>query len=58
MSSFDKIRQLYHPLQVVVKKSDDNVIYEEFLPYVRLQPFIYCYWQHTTKPYQMTERIQ
>lgn len=44
------IRQLYKPVQPTVKQSADNVNYSEFLPELRLQNFIYCYWQlKTTK---------
>ncbi|MBK9046050.1 MAG: AraC family transcriptional regulator [Bacteroidetes bacterium] len=45
------IRQLYKPVQPTVKQSADNVTYAEFLPEIRLQDFIYCYWQlKTSKP--------
>ena len=43
-----KIRNLYKPVQPTVKQSADNVIYTEFLPDTKLQPFIYCYWQLKT----------
>lgn len=44
------IRQLYKPIQPTVKQSADNVTYSEFLPDIRLQSYIYCYWQlKTTK---------
>lgn len=42
------IRQLYKPIQPTVKQSADNVTYSEFLPDVKLQDFIYCYWQLKT----------
>ena len=42
------IRQLYTPIQPTVKQSADNVTYSEFLPDLRLQDFIYCYWQLKT----------
>ncbi len=42
------IRQLYTPIQPAVKKTADKVTYSEFLPDVRLQNFIYCYWQLKT----------
>ena len=42
------IRQLYKPVQPTVKQSADNVTYSEFLPDIRLQDFIYCYWQLKT----------
>lgn len=42
------IRQLYTPIQPTVKQSVENVIYCEFLPDLKLQPFIYCYWELKT----------
>jgi AraC-like DNA-binding protein len=42
------IRQLYKPVQPTVKQSAENVSYLEFLPDLRLQDFIYCYWQLKT----------
>ena len=42
------IRALYNPIQPTVKQSADNVSYFEFLPEIKLQPFIYCYWQLKT----------
>ncbi|HMR82550.1 MAG TPA: helix-turn-helix domain-containing protein [Niabella sp.] len=51
-----QIRNLYNPVQPTVKASADNVTYVEFLPDIRLQPFIYCYWQlKTTQP--LTEQF-
>lgn len=51
MNTFADIRQLYNPIQPTVQQSADNVTYTEFLPDVRLQDFIYCYWElKTTKP--------
>jgi len=45
------IRQLYLPVQPTIRQSADNVSYQEFLPELQLQPFIYCYWQlKTTQP--------
>lgn len=41
------IRQLYTPVQPTVK-SYGKVNYQEFLPRLQLQPFIYCYWQLKT----------
>lgn len=43
-----EIRSLYIPIQPTVRQSADNVIYTEFLPDIKLQPFIYCYWQLKT----------
>jgi AraC-like DNA-binding protein len=42
------IRQLYNPIQPTVKQSAENVTYSEFLPDLKLQPFIYCYWELKT----------
>ena len=42
------LRTLYIPVQPTVRQSDDNVTYAEFLPELRLQSFIYCYWQLKT----------
>lgn len=45
------IRGLYVPVQPTVKQSAERVTYQEFLPDVALQGFIYCYWQlRTTVP--------
>lgn len=43
-----EIRTLYSPIQPTVRQSADNVIYTEFLPDIKLQPYIYCYWQLKT----------
>lgn len=44
------IRELYKPVQPTIKESADNVTYSEFLPDIKLQSYIYCYWQlKTTK---------
>ncbi len=48
MKTSADIRQLYTPIQPTVKQSADNVTYHEFLPDIRLQNFIYCYWQLKT----------
>jgi hypothetical protein len=42
------IRQLYKPVQPGIKQSADNVTYSECLPDLRLQEFIYCYWELKT----------
>jgi len=45
------IRQLFTPIQPTIKQSAENVTYFEFLPDLKLQQFIYCYWQlKTTQP--------
>jgi hypothetical protein len=43
------IRQLYNPIQPSVKQSAENVTYFEFLPDLKLQPYIYCYWEIKTQ---------
>lgn len=48
MNSPTQIRTLYKPVQPTVKQSADHVTYTEFLPDIRLQKFIYCYWQLKT----------
>jgi AraC-like DNA-binding protein len=42
------IRQLYAPVQPSVKQTTSQVAYHEFLPDIRLQDFIYCYWELKT----------
>lgn len=39
---------MYRPIQPTVKQSANNVTYTEFLPDIKLQQFIYCYWQLKT----------
>jgi len=53
MSINHKIRNLYQPVQPTVTKSGGSVVYEEFLPNLYLQQFIYCYWELKT-----TRKIQ
>lgn len=48
MKTSADIRQLYKPIQPTGKQSDDKVTYSEFLPDIRLQNYIYCYWQLKT----------
>ncbi|GAB4185965.1 MAG: helix-turn-helix domain-containing protein [Thermoflexibacter sp.] len=48
MKTSADIRQLYKPIQPTVKQSAENVTYLEFLPDIRLQNYIYCYWQLKT----------
>lgn len=51
MSKTINIRLLYKPIQPTVKHTGENVTYTEFLPDIKLQDFIYCYWQlKTTRP--------
>lgn len=42
------IRHLYTPIQPTVKLSDGSVTYAELFPDIRLQKYIYCYWQFKT----------
>jgi AraC-like DNA-binding protein len=48
LTILSNIRQLYTPIQPTVKQSADNVTYCEFLPDIRLQNVLYCYWQLKT----------
>ncbi len=48
MNVQDKIRQLYKPIQPTIKQSVENVTYNELLPDLKLQPYIYCYWELKT----------
>jgi AraC-like DNA-binding protein len=48
MNVANAIRNLYNPIQPTVKQSAEDVTYIEFLPDIKLQPFIYCYWQLKT----------
>lgn len=48
MKTSADIRQLYKPIQPTIKQSADKVTYSEFLPDIRLQNYIYCYWQLKT----------
>lgn len=45
MKQIVNIRQLYTPIQPAARKIGGKVNYNEFLPNVKLQNFIYCYWQ-------------
>lgn len=49
MKTIHNIRALYLPVQPCVKEPAGNVVYREFLPDIRLQDFIYCYWQLKTE---------
>ncbi len=44
----ENIRQLYKPIQPTIKQSAGNVTYFEFLPDIKLQAYIYCYWELKT----------
>lgn len=56
MNITTNIRTLYKPIQPTVKQSADYVSYIEFLPDIKLQTFIYCYWQLKTTQ-QLTEQF-
>ncbi|TDS57204.1 AraC family transcriptional regulator [Myroides indicus] len=56
MNITTEIRTLYNPIQPTVRQSADNVTYTEFLPDIKLQPFIYCYWQLKTTQ-QLSEQF-
>ncbi|MBX2967694.1 MAG: AraC family transcriptional regulator [Cyclobacteriaceae bacterium] len=56
MNITTEIRTLYNPIQPTVRQSADNVTYTEFLTDIRLQPFIYCYWQLKTTQ-QLSEQF-
>jgi len=42
------IRDLYKPIQPTINRFQNTVIYDEFLPSIVLQDYIYCYWQLKT----------
>ncbi len=42
------IQSLYVPVQPTIKPADNQVTYQEFLPDLRLQTYVYCYWQLQT----------
>lgn len=42
------LRKFYTPIQPTIKQSAEHVTYSEFLPDLKLQNFIYCYWQLKT----------
>lgn len=45
------IRQYFTPIQPNVSVLNDNLVYQELYPEMRLQKYIYCYWQFkTSKP--------
>ncbi|MFK7807706.1 MAG: DUF6597 domain-containing transcriptional factor [Saprospiraceae bacterium] len=51
MNPFKSIRTLYTPLQPTVRRTNQNVTYQEFSPHPALLPYLYCYWElKTTKP--------
>lgn len=44
----EQIRALYQPIQPTIKPSESQVTYQEIIPSIFLQEFIYCYWQLKT----------
>lgn len=51
MNITTEIRKLYKPIQPITLGNAEGVSYNEFLPDVRLQSFIYYYWEFkTTQP--------
>lgn len=42
------IRDLFTPIQPTVKQTAQKVSYTELLPHLKLQNFIYCYWELKT----------
>ncbi|WP_421944418.1 AraC family transcriptional regulator [Pedobacter sp.] len=42
------IRNLYTPIQPTVKQMANAVSYNEILPDIQLQPYIYCFWELET----------
>jgi hypothetical protein len=51
MTPISHIRTSYAPVQPFVAQPEETVVYREFLPDLRLQEYIYCYWElSTTSP--------
>lgn len=51
MHSFESIRTYFQPIQPSVGSQEGEVVYQEFLPSLELQPFIHCYWHlHAPTP--------
>lgn len=48
MKQVFEIRKLYNPIQPTITECVNNVSYNEVFPDVRLQDFIYCYWELKT----------
>ncbi|MCC5906820.1 MAG: helix-turn-helix transcriptional regulator [Balneolaceae bacterium] len=48
MKLLSNLRQHFIPVQPAVKGVDKNIIYREIVPDIKLQPFIYCYWELRT----------
>jgi hypothetical protein len=48
LKDFGNIRSLYKPVQPLVKRPCDEVVYTEFAPDPKLNSLIFCYWQLKT----------
>ncbi|MET3879944.1 AraC family transcriptional regulator [Chitinophaga sp. OAE865] len=48
MTPITHIRTSYAPVQPFAAQPEETVVYREFLPDLRLQEYIYCYWQLNT----------
>lgn len=50
MNKLKNIRSLFQPIQPTIQQTNNNVSYIELSPSIKLQPYVYCYWQlKTTK---------
>lgn len=49
MKRSHSIRDLFSPIQPWIKPGEDQIVYVEYPPDLRLVPYIYCYWQLTTR---------
>ena len=45
MEEFERIRELFRPIQPTVAAADRSVSYREVFPAGRLSAFIFCFWQ-------------
>ena len=51
MKFSDNIRAYFTPNQPTISRNNQDVVYQELLPDLKLQKFIYCYWTlHTMEP--------
>lgn len=46
--AINSIRNFYTPQQPAVSNANNKLNYQEFLPHLKLQPYIYCYWELKT----------
>ncbi|REH54693.1 AraC family transcriptional regulator [Tenacibaculum gallaicum] len=49
MTSFQSIKNFYKPIQPSVNSKTNNISYIELKPDIRLENYIYCFWQLKTK---------